>query len=126
MTEQTDPFIAVRRRFSRNWVPAIDVGDGWDSIIFDLHEKLLAADPTFSYIQIKEKFGGLRVYLTDESSPEVKALLREAEQRARVTCESCGGSGTLHVSARGWYRTLCSSCASEHEQGYRPYQGIGG
>jgi ribosomal protein L37AE/L43A len=124
MTEQTDRYAAVRKRFSPNWAPSISVGDGWDAIIFDLHEKLTAADPTFSYIQIKEKWGGLRVYLTDESKPAVKALLREAEQRARVTCESCGDAGTLHVSARGWYRTLCPSCAAEHEQGYTPYTGI--
>ena len=125
MSENPDPYTHIRRRFAKGWAPSIDVGKGWDAIVFDLHEKLLAADPTFSYCQIKEKYGSLRVYLTKHND-ETNTLIRAAAARADATCESCGAAGVLHVSRRRWYRTLCPSCASEHEQGYAPYTGIDG
>lgn len=97
----------------------ISVPRGWESLVLDLHEKLVAADPDITYAQVKEKYGSLRVYLSKHSS-ETDKLIRRAEGKSMRTCESCGRRGALHRSERGWLRTLCESCASEHEQGYTP------
>lgn len=107
-----DPLGEVRRRGGDIFVPK-----GWVPIMVELHAALVAVDSSIQYRQIKEKFGELRVY-TNSSDPEARELIRVAEQKSLATCESCGNPGVMHRSAHGWYRTLCGSCAGEHEQGY--------
>src|SRR5262245_15437688 len=87
-----------------------DVGDGWGPILHDLHIKLLELDPDYHVDQIKEKFGGLRVYLRNEPDVVLETI-RVAERRALKTCEYCGTqenvttAGTPH-----WIKTLCDTC----------------
>ena len=113
----TDPLDGIRRRFSRLYSPHIDIGKGWHSILITLDAELTTIDPTLRYVQIKEKFGGLRVYTTrpsEESWSAVRRAKRRAQDEALRTCEQCGRAGTMH-SRCGWYRTLCGSCAAESE-----------
>ncbi|BBY98344.1 hypothetical protein [Mycolicibacterium fallax] len=113
MTE--DELDHIRRRFSRIYSPFIDVGKGWYLILIELDAELATIDPDLRYVQIKERFGELRTYTT-RACPETWNRVRDAKLKARekaaVTCESCGRTGTLHVNT-GWYRTLCPSCAAE-------------
>jgi len=96
-----------------------ECSSGWYKLIWDLSEKLEALiikykeeNPGEEWspraMQVKEKMGGLRFYLsgeTDEMSKEVE----KAEQIADETCEECGKPGAL--KHRGtWYRTLCDDC----------------
>ena len=113
----TDPLDHIRSRFSRLYPPHIDVGRGWYPILITLDAELTTIDPTLRYVQIKEKFGGLRVYTTRPSADawnRVRRAKRRAQDKALKTCESCGRAGTMH-SRMGWYRTLCGSCAAEAE-----------
>lgn len=43
------------------------VGDGWMPIVLEAHEKFLALDPDYEINQIKEKFGGLRYYVSQSN-----------------------------------------------------------
>lgn len=86
-------------------------GDGWEPIIRELSEKLepiaaATADSRYPIkaTQVKEKYGGLRFYLTYYSE-EAEKYIREAEQKARETCERCGEPG--YPNDKGWIRTLC-------------------
>ncbi|BBY99435.1 hypothetical protein [Mycolicibacterium fallax] len=97
----------------------ISVPRGWEKLVLDLHEKLIAVDPKLVYHQVKEKYGEVRVYISS-TVPETRDLIREAELKSRRTCESCGDAGMMHQSNRGWYRTLCPLCANEYQQGYTP------
>lgn len=97
--------------------------------------------PRFEFMQIKEKYGALRVYLGcpvyDDDSTEVMKkypkTMREAVDRWRhnidgaiilaedlssITCEDCGMPGEL--CQRGlWVATMCPGCMSkEHNKGY--------
>lgn len=112
-----DPLDHIRARFSRLYSPHIDIGKGWYGILITLDAELTEIDPTLRYIQIKEKFGGLRTYTT-RPSPEdwhaVRCAKRRAQDAALRTCEQCGRAATMH-SRCGWYRTLCPSCAAEAE-----------
>lgn len=110
-----DGLDGIRRRFSRLYPPHIDIGKGWYPILITLDAELTTIDPTLRYVQIKEKFGGLRVYTTrpsEENWSAVRRAKRRAQDKALKTCESCGRAGTMH-SRMGWYRTLCGSCAAE-------------
>ena len=89
-------------------------GDGWYDLLNELFaglEKVISEMPAadrhnFYAVQIKEKFSGLRAYLS-RSTGEMDALVSHAEERAKRTCEVCGEPGTLDSSKHGWVRTLC-------------------
>jgi hypothetical protein len=97
-----------------------ECGDGWLDIIEDLANKLeplvvkwiekneadeLSIGPCAS--QIKEKYGTLSFYMLTETD-EMSALIREAEKRSSITCETCGNPGSLR--GEHWYYTSCEDC----------------
>ena len=100
----------------------ICVGDGWYDILdtlcrsiqnhIDRQQKKNLDYPQVEFSQIKEKFGGLRVY-TDGNDETVSALIGFAESMANRTCEGCGKSGKTR-SYRGWWATDCDSCAEQY------------
>ena len=94
--------------------PFASIGRGWWPTMFDLDEALARTDPDAEYVQVKEKFGGLRVY-TSALSDEGHAAIRDAEERSYKTCETCGRDGVLRKG--GWVLTLCD----EHADGREPY-----
>jgi len=85
-----------------------ECGDGWYPIIDKLFSNL-SMDPSLEVIQVKEKFGGLRVYLNSYTD-EADRLIAEAELQALATCEVCGEEGTLG-STGYWLSTRCPKCA---------------
>lgn len=96
-------------------------GDGWFDLIYDLSKKLefmilLLPEEQRKEMkasQVKEKFGGLRFYMT-LYNPEFEALIREAAQKSFHICEECGKPGQL-IRA-GWLYTACVDCAKpEHK-----------
>ncbi|MGH9582739.1 MAG: hypothetical protein ACRD4O_07385 [Bryobacteraceae bacterium] len=67
-----------------------------------------AIPPEFEILEIKEKFGALRVY-ANSWIEAVEAAIASARQLSVATCESCGGPGVLAVH-NGWWATLCDAC----------------
>lgn len=59
-------------------------------------------------VQVKEKFGTLRVYM-DGCNEAVSAYITFAEALSGSTCEKCGAPGRRQ--GRGWIRTLCDTHA---------------
>lgn len=110
---------AIMLRIPPNWGRSISCSRGWHPILVELDRDLAEIDPTYTVHQVKEKFGTLRYYChASESVSEVNQqlmddLVREAETRCEAACEFCGEPGSIHVSKRGWYRTLCGACAAE-------------
>jgi hypothetical protein len=58
-------------------------------------------------VQVKEKFGGLRFYVSG-GDEYVRGLITMAESFSFRTCEDCGIPGTQRTG--GWIRTLCDGC----------------
>lgn len=58
--------------------------------------------------QIKEKFGGLRLYFSG-GDDYVHAAAQATKQRASETCERCGEPGA-HKIWHGIEKTICASC----------------
>jgi len=87
--------------------------DGWFNLIYKLMKDIKAVYDTeqehFYVVQVKEKFAGLRFYITGASS-EVLALIHAAENESYRICECCGKPGSMKVRG-GWYKTLCEECA---------------
>lgn len=92
----------------------LECDEGWYDILDRLFKAItdLKPEKTFEVIQVKEKFGGLRVYC-DYSTDEIEDLIMKAEEESYRTCEICGKPGKM-CSDGGWMKTLCPDCAKEN------------
>ena len=96
------------------------VGKGWHKILVKLFSDISELDEIpedFEIVQIKEKFGGLRVYVT-VGTDEIYDLIAVAELEAENTCESCGTKNDTVRNAPHngfWLKTYCSECAGESQ-----------
>jgi len=93
----------------------LECDSGWYPLLDSLFEKIGKTNPKpdFEIIQVKEKYGSLRVY-TNYSTDEIEKLIDDAENLSCITCENCGVEGQLYVRG-GWFKTLCDKCAKEKE-----------
>ncbi len=101
---------------------SFECADGWSGPVEAMLAELapVVAGTDFAIVQVKEKFGGLRVYWQgDVDAAAVRAIIGRAEEAAARTCEVSGQAGRL-VNNGGWYRVL----APEHmEPGAKPVRG---
>jgi hypothetical protein len=65
---------------------------------------------TVKFDQIKEKFGGLRIYFSG-GDEYVEGLVSMAEEFSYKICEDCGERGK--PNSNGWIATLCDNCRKE-------------
>lgn len=91
-----------------------ECGDGWYQIIDELCEKIQNHIDTNDVaqviaVQVKEKFGGLRFYITG-GDDYVYDLIDEAEFKSYKTCEHCGSTDDVEQTKGGWISTLCGKC----------------
>ena len=103
-----------------------DVEDGWYNIInsvcvciqshTDNHQAKKHLTPAefretiqVKIVQIKEKFGGLRIYVSN-GNDYVRGAIEVAETLAHKTCATCGG---VADEASKW-RRQCASCKKEN------------
>lgn len=90
-----------------------ECGDGWFEILSRLVVGIEAAiadvpeDERPIVLQVKEKFGGLRFYLSVENE-QISNLIKDAEDESFRTCELCGKPG--EPRGGGWITTLCEGC----------------
>lgn len=89
-----------------------NVGEGWQTLVANLHRDLLELDPAYQVTQIKEKFGGLRYYIAtteglgDVTKNQMYNLTVQAETESLKTCEQCGENGRPRKN-RSWIKTWC-------------------
>lgn len=90
------------------------VHQGWWPILENLLPQLKTAG-VISLAQVKQKFGGLRVYVdvldedADVDNSVIRALINVAETEAWKTCEFCGKPGKKQ-SNDGAIVTRCEDC----------------
>lgn len=104
-------------------LPYFECGDGWYNILskmcFRIQQNIDRKGKDspelldFKFVQIKEKFGGLRAYAQgyDEYSG---AIIDMAESMAAVTCENCGSPGKTRNT--GLWTVRCDNCQLEYEK----------
>ena len=90
----------------------IETGDGWYDLLDTLCEYISVEvkynkAPPVQFEQVKEKFGGLRVYTTG-GNKEIQGAISLASMISYKTCEDCGVPATVRTT--GWIRNLCTSC----------------
>ena len=99
----------------------------------EYRDKQCEADASIALLQIKEKFGGLRVYwqgngLGDRIWNQVDGAVSMAEYMAYKTCERCGSMEEVETRPRADAKfsrtlTLCGSCHEDrdNEEGKVPF-----
>jgi len=92
---------------------------GWENLVYQLCKdieaelvKLPEEERRLMYaVQIKEKYGALRFYMSSETD-EICDLITEAEQKSTSICESCGAT-PARPRGGGWVITHCDRCATK-------------
>ena len=96
-------------------------------LVKDLDRQILKLCPNRRISQIKEKFGGLRYYVSlgdvdDRTREAAWALIADAEAESLRICEECGAPGTVgpvRTTGFGWVLTLCDPCREEKREALR-------
>ena len=88
-----------------------EVGDGWYGLLYQLILNVRFNDEAkgkwiTKVTQCKEKFGGLRFYVTGTSDKNWD-LIREAEKKSYGVCENTGSEVEVGIWNMGWVRTIC-------------------
>src|ERR1700722_8566292 len=126
---------AREQKMGERWPPLFNTGgdikhtlmprgfthdDGWFDILWRLCvdlEFLVAefeqkTECQFEILQVKEKFGGLRIHVNNANDP-IRQRIETAIQESLHTCEVCGQPGALREG--GWIKTLCDEHAIRYE-----------
>lgn len=107
----------------------IECGNGWYEILSSVcfiitqHEKNIEARNKYFYKedresevviyqqvkfdQIKEKFGGLRIYYSG-GDDYISGVIKMADEMSYNICEVCGNKGKPNKD--GWIKPLCENC----------------
>lgn len=103
-----------------------ECGNGWLDIIdlacglIDCHLencKRNNVEIEFQFTQIKEKFGGLRMYYYG-GDDYIQGVISFAEYLSETICENCGTNQDVKQT-QGWIVTLCPSCMKKREERYK-------
>lgn len=101
--------------------------DGWYELIRSASVELeplvkewIAENPMVAenyprYVQIKEKFGTLCLYMTF-GTDAMYEVTRKYEHMSATTCETCGANGPdVKRRGRGWIYTACLMCTKPED-----------
>ena len=115
LADLTALFPHLRSRRGGGFAPSIDVG--WNPMLLRLLAQIDAAAASaageIGIVEVKEKFGLLRIYL-DLGAPNAMlrdrcdALVRKAEAESAQRCQFCGAMGEV-VRSRTFLSVLCAA-----------------
>ena len=102
----------------------VECDKGWYDIIkplFDYIEEYNKENPDneIKVLQVKEKFGELRFYVSHGDETLYK-MIDKAENESLKTCEHCGSKDNVIHTDR-WIWTVCKNCLQKSvKRSYRP------
>lgn len=87
------------------------VGKGWEQLVRKVYNAKVGLGITVGIIQVKEKWGGLRVY-TDYYDEALEEVIIAVEKESFKLCHDCGAPAGLSKNGT-WYLTLCEEHRGE-------------
>lgn len=123
LTPSNDPMSTALSRWG------LECGPGWRPLLEALFAKLepeIAALPEaerhrYRAVQIKEKFGSLRVYTDEAATPSMTAAIEEAERASTSICDICSEPGKLRNAEILPIATRCNVHATKCARGEESY-----
>lgn len=115
MTPNEDKILQLMEKHKDILRCGIECDAGWIKILDPLFSSIATHVKynnleKFAVIQVKEKFGTLRVY-TNNTDYYISGLIDMAVRMSEITCECCGQNGTRRNGP--WVRTLCDTCYNQ-------------
>ena len=96
----------------------VQTGDGWlwliDNLCNELNKYKIQNETPIKVFQVKEKFGGLRFYLTGGGIPEQYAIIEFAQSLSFSICEICGSTENVKQTKDSYIQTLCDKCENKN------------
>ena len=89
----------------------LSIGDGWVDLLEAYCGRLEEWHELMPFNQVKEKFGGIRLYSANGRRSDDIELQLIAEHLSFFICEVCGAPGRCR-NDHGWYTTRCNEHAS--------------
>ncbi|RSC21467.1 hypothetical protein EGT36_30225 [Agrobacterium sp. FDAARGOS_525] len=98
----------------------VDVGIGRPPLVRAFVSETLPHDPSLAVLEIKEKWGGMRIWC---ETPVLQARLAtgKVEIKSGLTCEVCGAAELIRRPPPGryaWWRCLCDNHASDDQKSW--------
>lgn len=87
------------------------IDPGWWPILDNYLPPILSIDPE-AQIEVKEKFGALRIWVGSETIDDwgvFSPFIEAAEEASQKVCQICGAPGHCRPNKR-WIQTLCDQC----------------
>ena len=109
-------------------IDEIACGPGWNKALLNFFEQVKVLNDSLKghiihAVQIKEKWGRLRVYALVEPKPDIESnedpqkiiaefqeLLKHCKKETDSTCERCGCSDKPLYTTKGWIKYVCEEC----------------
>ena len=92
------------------------IGEGWYKIVYDLTEEIKKIDKNVKVLQVKEKMGFIRYYISipnEETVDKIYKLIRKVMDESSKTCEFCGAKKNITTEGKFWIKTLCNKCREQ-------------
>ncbi|MGE6743303.1 hypothetical protein ACQKGC_23815 [Allorhizobium pseudoryzae] len=96
----------------------VDVGIGWLPLVRDFVAEALPHDPSLEVLELKEKWGSLRI-CCDTPAPQARLAKGKAEIKSSLVCEVCGEPGYVRRPPPGrmaWWRCRCDEHAGDDQR----------
>lgn len=93
----------------------VECGKGWHDLLKPIfkyvedYNKNKPQDKHIEFLQIKEKFGGLRIY-TNFSTQQLDDMIDYVEEQSFEVCEECGSRKNVGSRLTGRITTMCLNC----------------
>jgi len=84
-----------------------NVGKGWEPLVRAAYNISILFGAEI--IQVKEKFGFLRIYTRDRN-PAMESFLGHLENLSGQICEYCGSGEGVIRDGKYWLKSLCPPC----------------
>ncbi len=86
---------------------------GWQDAVEHALDEMIAAGWDKDLHQVKQKFGGLRIYVAPFANDEVRAIIKRTEALVDTLCEYCGNLHGRTIPLSG--NALCPDCTATDE-----------
>jgi hypothetical protein len=89
----------------------VSINNGWSELLMQLCKDIQTARLHVEFVQVKEKFGRLRIH-TNSSDKKLYELTKKYEEISATVCEFTGQPGSLR-KVGSWFKTTCDSVYEE-------------
>lgn len=102
------------------WAWCLPPGHAWEPVVLRLLWLYERAGIEYEVHQVKQKFGGLRLYVGfGEDVPDhYRYMVDGVELACNGVCEDCGSTSNVYKQApKGWVFTRCKECWTKSSTG---------